>query len=262
MIKFEILKDVFVYKNQFNDIDKTADFFRSVSKPTNVIGRIEHFNSEVTGSQSGTRMQFENSSCDSVTDFSNEEYRIVKEIIDLRSLTLNDYIQETHTRNIWPKPLKPFDKSHPSWDLSGFTLVRHDGQVQGDSGGSKYWLGFHLDSIEPNRSDNRQHIITTMIYLNDDYDDGEIEFIKKDKTIVSYKPQAGDMITFPSFYPFFHSVKAPFGNDRYAIRTSYDLGVDSIEGNDKGIHDYVSKEVLNNAIQKENITYINGKDLI
>lgn len=70
--------------------------------------------------------------------------------------------------------------------------------------------------------------LTCTMYLNDNYDGGEISFKIKDQYI-DYKPVAGDVIVFPSGHPDFlseehtylHGVKKIKGNDRYLIRCFY-----------------------------------------
>lgn len=70
--------------------------------------------------------------------------------------------------------------------------------------------------------------LTCTMYLNDDYDGGEISFKVGDQYI-DYKPVTGDVIVFPSGHPEFladdhpylHGVKKISGNPRYLIRFFY-----------------------------------------
>jgi hypothetical protein len=55
---------------------------------------------------------------------------------------------------------------------------------------------------------------STVFYLNDNYEGGEIEFPSFD---VKYKPQAGDFIMFPSSYAYRHKVNPVISGTRYAI---------------------------------------------
>jgi hypothetical protein len=61
------------------------------------------------------------------------------------------------------------------------------------------------------------------MYLNDDYEGGEISFkvFKEDGTYskIEYKPQQGDVMVFPSGEPFFHGVKTVQSNNKYFLRT-------------------------------------------
>jgi hypothetical protein len=65
--------------------------------------------------------------------------------------------------------------------------------------------------------------LTCTMYLNDDYEGGEISFkvFKEDGTYskIEYKPQQGDVMVFPSGEPFFHGVKTVQSNNKYFLRT-------------------------------------------
>ena len=64
-----------------------------------------------------------------------------------------------------------------------------------------------------------QRKITTLFFLNDNFEGGEIEFSHlryKDGSKVIFKPKAGQMIVFPSHGLFAHEVKKVKGN-RFAI---------------------------------------------
>jgi SM-20-related protein len=62
--------------------------------------------------------------------------------------------------------------------------------------------------------------LTTLLFLNDDYEGGEVEFChlryKNGKRVI-HKPKAGEMIVFPSHGLFAHEVKPVYGNNRFAV---------------------------------------------
>jgi Rps23 Pro-64 3,4-dihydroxylase Tpa1-like proline 4-hydroxylase len=58
--------------------------------------------------------------------------------------------------------------------------------------------------------------ISVLIYLNDDYDGGEIEFVYFNAKI---KPKAGSLILFPSNYPYRHIAHPVTNGTKYAIVT-------------------------------------------
>ena len=63
----------------------------------------------------------------------------------------------------------------------------------------------HFDSSRPND-------IATLIYINDDYEGGEIYFPELE---LSIKPEAGDLVCFPDNPGFIHGVKEISGFVRY-----------------------------------------------
>jgi predicted 2-oxoglutarate/Fe(II)-dependent dioxygenase YbiX len=68
----------------------------------------------------------------------------------------------------------------------------------------------HDDGIGMNR------VISSILYLNDDYEGGEIEFIHMG---VKIKPQAGMLILFPSSFPYTHIAHPVTKGKKYALVT-------------------------------------------
>jgi predicted 2-oxoglutarate/Fe(II)-dependent dioxygenase YbiX len=59
------------------------------------------------------------------------------------------------------------------------------------------------------------NIVTScVIYLNDDYEGGEIEFCNFD---IKVKPVKNSMVLFPSNYPYMHTAHQVHSGTRYAI---------------------------------------------
>jgi hypothetical protein len=100
-----------------------------------------------------------------------------------------------------------------------------------------YAMNYHTDFVEAEKDwPGSKFSITTTFYLNDTYDNGEICFKINDEYI-SYKPQKGDVIVFPSSPPYYHAVRKASGSDRYMIRSfwqfDYDGSSEWIEGQNK-----------------------------
>ena len=89
-------------------------------------------------------------------------------------------------------------------------------------------MTYHSDFIrEPIDSPGYKFVFTTLTYYNDDYTGGEIDFCIGNK-LIQYKPEAGDILVFPSGHPqyftengkvYLHGVKAVLGNKKYLSRT-------------------------------------------
>lgn len=58
-------------------------------------------------------------------------------------------------------------------------------------------MGPHVDSYE----DNRSPVLSVVLYLNDNYQGGELYFQNQD---IKIKPSAGSLIAFPSVKPYLH----------------------------------------------------------
>ena len=75
---------------------------------------------------------------------------------------------------------------------------------------------------------SRQFLLTANLYINDDYDGGEIIFLH-DAEFIHYKPSKGDLIVFPSgspLYPekplrnpYFHGVNVVRSGEKYFTRS-------------------------------------------
>jgi hypothetical protein len=71
--------------------------------------------------------------------------------------------------------------------------------------------------------------VSSVMYLNDEYEGGELWFPYLDLT---FKPEAGDIILFPSTYIFAHASKPVISGTKYSAVTMFDY-------NDRN-HDHVS----------------------
>lgn len=73
-------------------------------------------------------------------------------------------------------------------------------------------MGKHVDSEDP--TDKSHPVVSGVLYLNDDYEGGEIYFPEQD---IKIKPEAGSMIMFPSYRPYFHHPLAITSGNKYMI---------------------------------------------
>ena len=70
-------------------------------------------------------------------------------------------------------------------------------------------IGVHFDNLQ-----NAILELGIVIYLNDDFDGGEIYYPSLN---IEYKPKAGSMIVHPANKLYSHGVKEVFGNTRYCL---------------------------------------------
>lgn len=101
-------------------------------------------------------------------------------------------------------------------------------------------MGTHADQYDT--SEGFKHSL--VMYINDDYDGGEISFIvregggrldpsidsnkinfdyqiskKEIKDIIGIKPEAGSVVVFPSYPPYYHTAHTIKGGEKYMITT-------------------------------------------
>jgi hypothetical protein len=86
-------------------------------------------------------------------------------------------------------------------------------------------MNFHTDHEQEKESEEGIKFGTAcLVYLNDDYEGGEIVFRISDDSFskvvdeFSYKPKTGDVLVFPSEHPFYHAVNAIKNKQKYLIR--------------------------------------------
>ena len=74
--------------------------------------------------------------------------------------------------------------------------------------------GYHVWHCEADNRERSNRLLTWTIYLNDDFEAGETEFLYQQ---YRYKPQKGDCIIFPAAYTHTHRGNPPIGGDKYII---------------------------------------------
>ena len=79
-------------------------------------------------------------------------------------------------------------------------------------------MQYHTDYIIAEKDmPGPKFFLTTTMYINDDYDGGDVEFFVDEK-YYPYKPEAGDILIFPSSEPYFHGVKTIKNGNKFFIR--------------------------------------------
>lgn len=79
-------------------------------------------------------------------------------------------------------------------------------------------MPYHTDfNIAERAMPGNKFFLTCTTYINDNYDGGDICFyINGD--FINYKPQAGDILVFPSGAPYYHGVKTIKNGNKFFIR--------------------------------------------
>ena len=74
--------------------------------------------------------------------------------------------------------------------------------------------GYHIWHAEATNRESANCLLTWTVYLNDEFEAGETEFLYQQ---YRYKPQKGDCIIFPAAYTHTHRGNPPIGGDKYII---------------------------------------------
>lgn len=83
-------------------------------------------------------------------------------------------------------------------------------------------MAFHTDFQQEKKDvPGPKHFVTANLYLNDNYEGGEIIFMidNDENNLVRYKPKAGDLVVFPSGERYRHGVRTVDEGKKYFIRS-------------------------------------------
>ena len=169
-----------------------------------------------------------------------KEYKVLKQVRLTLDAAYTDFIQEwatpekiaeyTNNPMYWEDWKQVFSEFVTHWNfrdilkennpaLDGWVgceieALRHNKETT-----KKFAINYHLDAFGSQFSAGPKAIITSTIYLNDDYEGGEVSYLDEfNNLIVNYKPKKGDLVVFPSYKPFFHAALPLSGNYKYFIR--------------------------------------------
>jgi hypothetical protein len=134
----------------------------------------------------------------------------------------------------------------PNWHRGGVNFLRYDAKQDAEitseaAGTVEYALPFHTDYHYQTADIPGPKVeLTITMYFNDDYEGGDIEYRIYDKQYVhfriqgtdmieqstgkiipgfNYRPEAGDIIIFPSKLPYWHGVKKVTEGQKLFLRT-------------------------------------------
>jgi hypothetical protein len=134
----------------------------------------------------------------------DKQYWAAEAVYDAYKIAVDDYIVRNNVELPEGSALgsSSFCKYHSNLDVLNNQLT----------------MQYHTDfkRVEKDMPGN-QFFLTCTVYINDDYDGGDIMFYV-DGDHLSYKPEAGDIMVFPSGEPYYHGVKTATNGTKYLIR--------------------------------------------
>jgi hypothetical protein len=149
--------------------------------------------------------------------------------------------------------------SLPSWVNNGISICKYFISPEHRDMAMSYHTDYRgFDSESP----GKKFAITCTIYLNDDYEGGGLSFLQEETgEVIDYKPEAGDIVVFPSGDPvtgtshFFHGVDKVGGCEKYFIRCFWSYDHPGTEDWHKNVEKYGEKEweQMDNKRMKEEI---------
>lgn len=239
----EIYPYILVYKNMFKDIDKSYKVLIDslnetedrIFSPWTQWSRFgDYLNPIVPGfTMSDKYGNLQNIKTTTQTQEDQKQFAI--EMMENFHLVTEDYIKRYNVDvDLNATSIDEDGNIIPTWRWTGGTIGKY--HISNDK--EQHGMRYHSDYIrEQGSSPGYKFIITCTIYFNDDYEGGEIDFVMKDK-LVKYKPQAGDLLVFPSGHPdyltedglpYLHGVMPSYNKNKFLSRMywqKYQKGTD------------------------------------
>jgi hypothetical protein len=239
----EIYPYIFVYKNMFKDIGKsykilkdslteTEDRIFSPWSQWSIFG--DYLNPIIPGFNNSEKYGNLKNIITS-TEIQENQKQFAIEMMENFHLVTEDYIKRHNIDIDLNATITDEDGNLvPLWRWTGGTIGMYG--ISDDE--EKYGMRYHSDyQREQGDAPGYKFIITCTIYFNDDYEGGEIDFAMGDK-LVKYKPEAGDLLVFPSGHPdyltedgmpYLHGVMPAYKNNKFLSRMywqKYQKGTD------------------------------------
>ena len=228
----EIYPHILVYKNMFKDISKSykvlldslvesEDRIFNPWTQWSIFG--EYMSPMINGFSLGSK-DAGLSNLETKTQTQEDQKNFGLEMMKNFHLVTEDYIKR-YNINVDLDELSVDDAGNllPAWRWTGGTIGKYHISDETEKHGMRY----HSDYMrEQGSAPGYKFIITCTIYFNDDYEGGEVDFAMGDK-LVKYKPEAGDLLVFPSGHPdyltengqpYLHGVMPSYNNHKFLAR--------------------------------------------
>jgi 2OG-Fe(II) oxygenase superfamily len=239
----EIYPNILVYKGLFKDIHssyqvlldslvETEDRLFSPWTEWSIFGK--YLNPIIPSYDASDKYgNFQNIT--TATERQEKERQLALEMMENFHLVTEDYIKRFNIDvDLNLKSVNEEGQEVPTWRYTGGTI----GMYHKSNDFREVGMRYHSDYIrEQGHAPGYKFVITCTIYYNDDYEGGEIDFVMGDK-LVKYKPEAGDLLVFPSGHPeyltedgmpYLHGVMPSYNKNKFLSRMywqKYQKGTD------------------------------------
>jgi hypothetical protein len=264
-LKFkEIYPNILVYENPFDDLEGLLNIIIDSEKNPKGSMIVDWKDWYVFGIETSN---FSNEIDDS--DRVKKEKLYIKNINDVFYLVTKDYAKQTGIEFI-QKKVKSSEETLQEpfvdlWKKMGPSICKY---FPNSGISDNMAMNYHTD-YQFAREERRGYnfFITATMYLNDNYDGGEIEFFINN-TIIRYKPKAGDVVVFPAGDPKFltkegsqyiHGVRKVFNGEKYFIRNHWNKYFDGSPEWHANLKKYGLEKWQEIEKQKEKEDYKNGR---
>jgi hypothetical protein len=225
----EIYPKIFVYKNLFKDISKTTSLLKEEDEEglfspwTQWASFGQYINPLFKDHPHTMTMDYIEKEVETDSPKQEEQKLAILEVFKNFHLATKDYIDKHNVEFDEEALVKDHEgETRKLWTSNGPSIARYRTDIEDSIG-----LVYHSDYVrEPTKSPGNKFVITALTYFNDDYEGGEIDFVVG-KEAYMYKPEAGDVLVFPSGHPdiltkdgkvYLHGVMVPRKENKYIAR--------------------------------------------
>lgn len=239
----EIYPKILVYKNMFKDISKSYQILLDsltesedrLFNPWTQWSIFGDYLAPITPSFSMGDKYGNLKEIETKTKIQEEQKNFGIEMMENFHLVTEDYIKR-YGIDVDHESLSIDESGNPTktWRWAGGTIGKYHISTDEEKVGMRYHSDYQR---ELGSTPGYKFVITCTIYFNDDYEGGEIDFAMGDK-LVKYKPEAGDLLVFPSGHPdyltedgdpYLHGVMPSYNKNKFLSRMywqKYERGSD------------------------------------
>ena len=246
----EIYPHILVYKNMFKDISKSYKVLTDslvetedrVFSPWSQWSIFGEYLDPITPTF-GMNDRYGNlKNIETSTPTQEDQKQFGLEMMENFHLVTEDYIKRYNIDiDFDARFLDENDYLLPVWRWSGGTVGKYHISNEDSKVGMRYHSDYQREKAD---APGYKFVITCTIYFNDDYEGGEVDFAMGNK-LVKYKPEAGDLLVFPSGHPdylteegvpYLHGVMPSYKNHKFLARMywqKYENGTDEWHAKEK-----------------------------
>lgn len=281
MFKQELVPGVFLYRNDSFDHE-----YLLKELETDTFNQFEW----ESWDNHAIKKHFDNPRVYNFTINNHKANSLINSILDFYDMCFSDYLNNESNHKFLPPYIKP-EYPNENWKNYSINMFKVFSSNEDASHLPDVALNYHIDA-NPNgigTSPGERRTVTANFYLNDNYENGEIIFLygndiesmhsKDNLKLLTYKPRAGDLLVYPSSYPFSHATTFAFNNDRYLLNCMLDWNYDGHMGEE--MNKYIIRDSKNEdgnimdafeykylfkdwslLVKEEDKLYLNGKYIL
>jgi hypothetical protein len=202
----EIYPNILVYKNMFKDVSKSykvlTDSFTETEdrlfSPWTQWSIFGDYLNPIIPNFSMSDKYGNLKTIETTTQIKEDQKNFGIEMMENFHLVTEDYIKRYNIDiDLNETSIDENGNTVPIWRWTGGTIGKYHISTTDEQVGMRYHSDYQR---EQGSAPGYKFVITCTIYFNDDYEGGEIDFAMGDK-LVKYKPEAGDLLVFPSGHP-------------------------------------------------------------